>query len=378
MSLADDLLKQPTAVEAEHRARTEYDGQTGGYLQTGPLAEPPASHVELLKQFGYDPDEVQIVGAPRISRWQTYDERWLSAYRFQIAPRTASAAGLEELIASIRDREPHRPAESAGDGVFVYQAGDMQFGKIDGYSVEGSVNRYFQSVDRALAELKGRQSRDRIGAVHLAFVGDCIENGGVSQGGALAWRQSLTVTEQVRLWRRTLLETVKAFAPLADEVAVSVIGGNHDDATRVPVRTRADDNWATEGAIAVADALAENTAAYGHVRVQVPPKDQGYMTVRVGESVFTLLHGHQFRKGKADAWWASQAYHQGNPAGADFLLHGHYHETGIQQSAARTIICSPTFDGGSAWYRDKTGAESRQGALIYTTRGREFENLSLV
>ncbi len=376
MSLADDLVNQPTANEAEYRPRTEFDGVTG-YVQTGALSEPPASHVELLEQFGYNSDEVQIVGAPRISRWQTYDQRWLAAYRFHIAPK-ATGLDISELVDSIRNREPHKPTGVNGGGVFVYQAGDLQLGKIDGDGVDGTIDRYFASVDRAVSELKNRRHRDSISAVHLAFVGDCIENGGVSQGGKLAWRQSLTVTEQVRLWRRTLLETVKEFAPLVDDLAVSVVGGNHDDATRIPVSTRADDNWATEGAIAVHDTLAENPDAYGHVRVQVPPRDQGYMTVGVGDSVFTLLHGHQFRKGKATEWWSSQAFHHGNPAGADFLLHGHWHELGIQQTASRTIICGPTFDGGSAWFRDKTGAEARQGALIYTARGRHFENLSLV
>ncbi|MGW5519127.1 hypothetical protein [Nocardia africana] len=376
MSLADDLTSQPTAVEAEYRARTEFDG-VAGYVQTGPLRGEPASYTELLEQFGYNPNEVQIVGHPRISRWQVHGGEWLAAYRFHIAPRSITG-DIGELLDSIRDREPHTPTGISGTGVFVYQAGDLQLGKIDGWSVDGTIDRYFASMDRAIAELKNRQRRESIGTAHLAFVGDCIENGGVSQGGKLAWRQSLTVTEQVRLWRRTLLETVKAFAPLVDELAVSVVGGNHDDATRVPVQTRADDNWATEGAIAVHDALAENPDAYGHVRVQVPPRDQGYMTIGVADSVFTLLHGHQFRKGKAADWWSSQAFHQGNPAGAHFLLHGHWHELGIQQTASRTIICGPTFDGGSAWYKDKTGAESRQGALIYTTRGAEFENLSLV
>jgi predicted phosphodiesterase len=376
VSLADDLVNQPTATEAEYRPRTEFDGVTG-YVQTGALSEPPASHVELLEQFGYNPNEVQIVGSPRISRWQVYGGEWLSAYRFHIAPR-ATGLDISELVDSIRDREPHKPTGGDGASVFVFQAGDLQLGKIDGDGVEGTIDRYFATVDRAVAELIARRRRDSIGAAHLAFVGDCIENGGVSQSGRLAWRQSLTVTEQVRLWRRTLLETVKAFAPLVDELAVSVVGGNHDDATRIPVQTRADDNWATEGAIAVHDALAENPDAYGHVRIQVPPRDQGYMTVGVGDTVFTLLHGHQFRKGKAADWWSSQAFHHGNPAGADFLLHGHWHELGIQQTASRTIICTPTLDGGSAWYRDKTGAESRQGSLIYTCRGRDFENLSLV
>ncbi|MBD8056691.1 metallophosphoesterase family protein [Rhodococcus ruber] len=377
MSLADDLLKRPTAEEVAYNPRTEFDGVEGGYIQTGALPEPPKSHAELLEFFGYDPAEVCVVGEPRVSRWQTYDERWLASYRFQIAPKVAGPS-IDELIDDIKDRKRREATRASTSGVFVYQAGDLQLGKIDGDGVSGTVDRYFASLERAVANFKSRSATESIGAAHLVFVGDCIENGGVSQGGKLAWRQSLTVTEQVRLWRRILLETVKEFAPLVDELKVSVVGGNHDDATRTPVQTRADDNWATEGAIQVSDALAANTAAFEHVAVQVPPKDQGYMTVGVGDSVFTLLHGHQFRKGRAAEWWASQSFHMGNPAGAHFLCHGHWHELGVHQTASRTIICSPTFDGGSAWYRDKTGAESRQGGLVYVTRGPEFSGLSLI
>ena len=231
------------------------------------------------------------------------------------------------------------------------------------------------SVERALAAL--RRSK-QIGAVHLVFAGDCIENGGVSQGGKLAWRQSLTVTEQVRVWRRLLLHTVKAFAPLTDELVVTVVGGNHDDASRLPVQTRADDNWATEGAIAVSDILLENPGAFGHVTVNVPPIDQGYVTLQVRDTVFTVLHGHQFRKGKAQDWLASQAFFKGDPSHAHFMLYGHWHGLNVSQEGPRTLICSPTFDGGSAWYRDLTGAEARQGGLIYVTEGAEFEGLTRV
>lgn len=375
MSLSDDLIKQPTVKEPKFTPRTEFDG-SGGFIQTGPLEQAPTDHAGILELFGYDPAEVRIVGAPRISRWQTYDERWLSAYRFHLEP--VRTRNLDDLLGGISKHRPHKPTGITGPGVFVFQASDLQLGKIDGDGVEGTVARYLASVDRACAELKALRKSQAIGAAHLIFAGDCIENGGVSQGGKLAWRQSLTITEQVRLWRRLLLATVKQFAPLVDELQVSVVGGNHDDATRSPVQTRADDNWATEGAIAVADAIAENPDAYAHVTVQVPPRDQGYMTVQVAETVFTVLHGHQFRKGQAAQWWSSQAFYNGNPAGAHFMCHGHWHSTNISQDGPRTIICSPTFDGGSAWFRDKTGAEARTGGLTYVTHGPGFRNLSLV
>lgn len=379
MSLADKLsgvVDQPTAKEAKYRPFTEFDGATG-YILTEPLEDPPADHTALLERFGYDPDKYTIVGDQhQTTRWQGYDGRWLSRYRFNVALRTATL-DLDELLADVGKWKPRTPAPIMGDGVFVFQASDLQLGKIDGDGLEGTVERYRVSVDRAVADLKRLRKACGITAVHLIFAGDCIENGGVAQGGKSAWRQSLTVTEQVRVWRRLLLSTVKAFASLSEACFVSVVGGNQDDATRMPVMTRADDNWATEGAIAVADTLAE-VGGFDHIRVQVPPRDQGFMTVKVNESVFTITHGHQWRKGKAADWWASQAFYQGNPAGAHFLCHGHWHSTSIAQDGPRTVICSPTFDGGSSWYRDKTGAEARQGGLVYVTHGPEFSHLGVV
>lgn len=370
----DEYLAQPTAKEVE--VSTEFD-TSGNYIQTRVLESQPESVDEVLEVFGHDAEKCCIDGPVSISHRELNDGRIISTYRYKLRERPSSV-DIGEIVKEVRKARRHKPVSSAGNRIFVFQASDLQLGKIDGYGPEGTVKRYFESVDTAVAEYKARHRANPIGAIHLVFAGDCIENGGVSQGGKLAWRQTLTVTEQVRVWRRLLLETVKRFAPLTDALYVSTVGGNHDDATRTPVQTRADDNWATEGAIAVADALEENPEAYGHVVVQVPPLDQGYMTVKIGESIFTILHGHQFRKGKADAWVASQAFYLGNPTAAHFILHGHWHSTSVQQDGPRTIVCSGTYDGGSSWYRDLTGAESRQGGLIYVTDGAEFEGLTRI
>ncbi|QBI98790.1 MRE11 double-strand break endo/exonuclease [Mycobacterium phage Bobby] len=374
--LADRLaeyLAQPTAQEVES---TEFD-TNGNYIQTRVLESQPETVDEVMETFGHDPEKCYVDGPVSIAHRELADGRIVSTYRYKLRDRPA-AVDIDEILKVVRKGKSHKPAGSASDRVFVFQASDLQLGKVDGYGPEGTVQRYFESVERAVAEYTKRHKENPIGAVHLIFAGDCIENGGVSQGGKLAWRQSLTVTEQVRVWRRMLMETVKRFAPLTDALFVSAVGGNHDDATRIPVQTRADDNWATEGAIAVADALEENPEAYGHVTVQVPPLDQGFMTVQVGETVFTILHGHQFRKGKAADWVASQAFYLGGPTKAHFICHGHWHSTSIHQDGPRTIVCSGTYDGGSSWYRDLTGAEARQGGLIYVTDGPEFEGLTRI
>ena len=131
MSIAESLeaLKQPTSKEVAYTPKTEFDGQSG-FIQTGPLSDAPKKHEEILELFGYDPKEVQIVGNPRVSRWQTYDERWLSAYKFQLAP--VAKTSVDELVKLVGRRRAHKPVGSTGVGVFNFQSGDQQLGKIDG------------------------------------------------------------------------------------------------------------------------------------------------------------------------------------------------------------------------------------------------------
>lgn len=372
MAFLDDLTSQPTAKEPSHIPKTEFDGERGT-IETAPLESPPESHRKLLEQFGYDPDKVEVVGKVGTSRWQTYDERWLTSYRFNIATKgLAHDADLEELFAKAAEWPPAALPRQEGNAVLVWQVSDTQIGKVDGDGLEGTISR----VKESLARIIDRIIAERPPSVLLVFAGDCLE-GNVSQGGRNMWRTNLTITEQVRVWRRLLFHIVTQIAPLVPDLVVAVVNGNHDQAAREPVSTRPDDGWATEGAIAVADAI-EGQPAFGHVQILVPERDKGYMTIGVRDSVFVILHGHQFRKGKAREWWESQAFYNDNAAGADFMLHGHWHSTAMSQDGPRTILCSGTYDGGSNWYRDKTGAVSRQGGLVFTAVGPEFYGLERV
>lgn len=372
MALSDDLTSQPTADEPKFVPKTSFDG-VKGTIDTGPVKEPPASHKELLEKFGYDPDEVEIVGNIGRSSWQSFNGEFLHSYRYNIATKSIRKdADLGELFAKAAEWPPAALPRRDGRSVLVWQVSDTQIGKIDGDGIEGTLKRVHESLSRVM----DRIIAERPPSVLLVFAGDCLE-GVTSQGGRNMWRTSLTITEQVRVWRRLLFHIVTQIAPLVPDLTVAVVNGNHDEAQRQPVSTRPDDGWATEGAIAVSDAI-ENQPAFGHVKILVPERDKGYMTIGVQDSVFVILHGHQFRKGKAADWWESQAFYRDNAAGADFMLHGHFHSTSMSQDGPRTILCSGTYDGGSNWYRDQTGAVSRQGGLVFTTVGPEFYGLERV
>lgn len=385
MSLEDrlnELSDYPKANEVTYAPRTEFDG-VQGTLQTGPLKEPPTNHAELLKQFGYDPAEVKIVGQPRVSRWQQrsrirgtndYEEVWLAAYKFTIAAVSAPVKATD--LEGIAKRAKKAPQPGSGAHWMVFQAGDLQIGKrASGGSTEAIVERYFQSLEAAAAEFKASK-RLGLEGIQICMPGDCLE-GNQSQGGRNLWQTQETITEQTRILRRLMMAAVETFAPLIDQVYLDVVNGNHDEAQRTQ-NTYPGDGWATECASSVADALTLNPTSYGHVTVRVPDKWHGSMTVPVGDTVVTVIHGHQFRVGQAMKWWSEQALHH-QPAGAAHVLqHGHYHSWQVESTEHRTRIQSSTFDGGSDWYRDQHGATNRRGALVYLLNGGAVSRMSLV
>lgn len=375
----DDLTAYPKASEAEYVPRTEYDGSTGGYIQTGPLDTVPDDYAELLRQFGYDPKQVRVVGAPRISKWQIWRRKddgpsWLTAYRFHIAPiNSAAATDLEAIVKRVKSK----PAAGSGPYWLVFQASDLQLGKVSSAGSTPEIcERYIESVEAAKLEFKSLK-RHGIEGIQISMPGDCIE-GGVSQNGKnLGYLTESTIPEQTRVLRRLMLFTIEAFAPLVDQITLDVVNGNHDQAQRV-INSWPGDGWATETAIAVDDALKMNPVSFGHVQVRVPDQWQGHMTVPVGDSTVTILHGHQYRRGKGMDWWAGQA-HNGAPAGAAQILQcGHHHQWHIETSRSKTLIQSSTFDAGSDWYKEKTGAEARRGGLVYLLRAGEVSRMSLL
>jgi len=238
------------------------------------------------------------------------------------------------------------------------------------------VERFVESVAAARAEFKSLK-RHGIAGVQISMPGDCIE-GSVSQGGRnLGYLTESTVPEQTRILRRLMLHAIETFAPLVEQVYLDVVNGNHDTAQR-QLNSWPGDGWATESAIAVDDALTLNPTAFSHVTVRVPDQWQGHMTVPLGDSIVTIAHGHQWRRGAGMTWWAGQA-HNGHPAGGAHVLQcGHHHEWHIETSATKTLVQSTTFDCGSDWFKERTGAESRRGGLVYLLRAGETSRMSLV
>jgi predicted phosphodiesterase len=357
---AEDEIKR-TNTPPEYRARMDI-GPDGGYFVSTPrtAGELPDAE-EMFKDFNLDP-EVWTVISIRKSRWQTFNGDWLEAARVNVKPAEQSYGvdlDYDALVAEVSKWKPGKVDAHAGPLYAIYAIGDTQYGKDAGGGTEATVKRVLTSIDEAVVRHKELLKTGRnIGTVVLPQLGDCIE-GSTSQHGKVLGRSDLGVTQQVRIGRRVLMAWVKAFAPLCDELIIPVVPGNHDEPHRI-MMTDPTDSWQIEVVSAVQDACAENPAL-SHVKFYYPRPDHQTLAIDLGGTILGLAHGHQAKDmGK---WLHGQATGRTPVGSADVLMTGHFHHFRADQIGPRLWIQVPAMDGGSAWFRDKSGLESPTGIV---------------
>lgn len=292
-------------------------------------------------------------------------------YRFRIE-REPTNTNIEDLLTLVGKKKAVTTKPPTTEMVFHLLIGDTQLGKIDGDSTRGIIERWKKSIDDAFTKWR----RTNRATVHISLLGDCIE-GNVSQNGRNMWRTELTVTEQTRILRRMILAMIDTFIT-APEIIVTVVNGNHDQVQRFQ-ETRADDGHATEAAIAVSEAIATNPERYKHVKIYVPEPDTDHLVIDFKGTTLVLAHGHQWARGKSMEWWAGQSFNLQSAQAGHILVHGHEHEFSIKSKRDRLVLCTPTMESESTWWKNKTGDQGKRGAIIFTTTpGGEFQGLEIV
>jgi len=373
----DEFTKTPSTTVTNPKTDItpgfEIDSDGNGFAQTPPMEDHLISSVEdILKNMGIDTDVFEVVGTARISKWQQNDEGpLLTSYRVNIRKKPSNQKDVEELIPYIKDYSP-TVSTSVGDHAFVFVAGDLQLGKSDGDGTEGIIRRYRESLQKAVDKLNTLD--EMVSEILISWVGDCIE-GMVSQGGRNSRRTELTTTQQVRLLRLLMTETIRAFAPLSNKVTVVSVPGNHDEAQREPVSTDPSDSWAVDALVAVSEALKFNPEAFGHVDCKMVPYDEMTTTVEVAGTKITHAHGHQWSRGKHYEWWSGQHWGGHDVGEADILLAGHYHTGLYEQENKKHFIRVPSMEKESTYFRHRTGKIGNPSAVTFLTKNGKIKYL---
>lgn len=300
-------------------------------------------------------------------------------YRWQIVP-TVAGLPVTELLEAISRRKPRKVPPVVSDAAAVVAGYETQWAKIDGGGSEQILANLFASHDTSLARYRDWRKRGLCGDVVLCLVGDCLENGAISQGGnlAAAGRVDMTLTEQLRVYRRTLAQIVMDWLDVSPTVTVAVVGGNHDQVERHGrIERNVRDSWALEGAAAVADVI--QVAGFGDRVAWILPKpNEVSVSFTVAGTQIGLIHGHQTR-GKMREYVARHALSREPLGGSDIIISGHYHSLKVDQIGPQTVhIQTPALEGGSDWYRHLTGISSPHGNVMFLTREGAWNSLEVV
>lgn len=380
-SLTEQLLAKPvgptitprtTSPENDFTRAVEVSGDTAEVTVRSDVPVDESAAANFLREQGEDPSLWEVTGF-RASEWTMASGATGVSTRYSFARRDTAATTerppLDELLAEIRGHEPVTE-RAEGDHGFLVLAGDMQFGKLDGDGVQGTLARTIDYLNRARDVLELYRLRFDVGHVHVAWLGDHVE-GFVSQGGANTWRTQLTLNEQIRLTRRVMLHALKLFADGAERVSMVAVPGNHGEAVRFAGKgvTRYDDSHDTESLIAVADAAALNPEAFGHVKFYVPETDELTVVLPVAGTTVAHAHGHQWKPGKHFEWWRGQAFNAASPMHqADLLVAGHLHHEHVDSDGKRLFIQPPAMESESTWWRHAKGTTGHPGLIVAMTK----------
>ncbi len=365
----------------EWRPRMDIDSAKGGFIisKPRPSAEVPDASA-VIEEFGLDPREWNI-SSMRRGKWQKHDGEWLESVRVNLLPAGGSYVDqldAEKLIDEIKKWRPERGIKTAtGSGSFAAFPADQQLGKkAGGQGTQQSIDRILYLTDSAVQRFKSYQKMGlNLGTITLGLPGDHVE-GTTSQGGRLQGQAAsdLGITEQVRVARRLLMSQIKALAPLAENMIVPVINGNHDEAGRF-VATDPADGWNVEIASAVQDACAENPALQ-HVEFRYPASGHQTLVTEICGVHLGMFHGHQANQNNVLKYLSGQAAGQTALGLADIWVSGHFHNFRTMDIGDRLWLQCPTTDPGSEWFRDRAGLESKPGLLTMVFGGdfdpREF------
>lgn len=373
-----------------------WDG-TKGTITTDTVYEIPTDWSDLLISRGLDPEIYEIVGDT--IRWCSYDgwkrdnpgDSAYSAicysYKAEIRLRRRNADIVpEELYREVRKAKKGSKKPPSGESTFVVALSDWQAGNRDGGGVARQVEKIAElpfSIPQRISDL--RRAGVDIGHIVIAGLGDLME-GTCGHYPAQQFRIELDRREQLKLVRRAIRDIVMAVAPLSEKVTVTAVGGNHGENRGLAGKafTTTGDNDDVAIFEQVAEILAANPEAYGHVGFRLPI-DHLSVSLNLSGKIVAFTHGHLSKAGPNAAqavwnWWKDQSHGRAHAgvADADILITGHYHHLNVKEQEGRAVFVCPSLTQVGEYFQDAYGVKTREGTLSLVISPEGWGDLHLI
>jgi len=361
--IAPQQLQQPPK---DWQPSATWDGNAGE-ITSAPLTSQP-NFEDLLREHGHNPDEVEIVGSVRTSRWQMArkggEPEWLTSFRFTIQRKTSSI-NLPALFAEARRNKPKAIPAKTGEALIVVWA-DPQTGKTDH---RGGTPELIARVQAKLTALEAYIKAQKPASMVFLNAGDSIE--GFENVESQAFTNDLSLPEQLDLEATFEWKFLTLLRKYSEDVTCATVGSNHCAWRRGKATLgRPSDDW---GIFIQRQHMKLNTELGLGIKFAEPEPHSESLAIKANGTIIGLVHGHQASPGKFTDFWARQV-HGGSPlAHADIVVSGHYHSLLIQPSGrnpytgrSKWHLQAPTMDNGSSWYANRMGgSDSDPGLLVF-------------
>jgi hypothetical protein len=342
----------------------EFDGVEG--VATTPGMPDGADFRDFLIDAGYSPDEYEVVGNPRTSRWQRYDGSWLTSYRFNFRLKNKDI-DLPTLYAQAKRTKPVTPKPVQGKA-FVILTADFQVGKV---ASRGGSENLVARIQAAYNRIEAHLKKNKYERIVVLDGGDIVE--GIENAANLAQLQSsdLSPMQQVDLAAALMWDLLKLTTKYAP-VSYASVGSNHCQwrVAKQAVGKPGVDDWG----IVILQQLRRLSSEVGlDVTYFIPQPHDESLTVDVFDDGFHILglaHGHQVnRPDSMQRWLEKQSFGRQPLAGFTVFCSGHFHHTRIEElgpahnGGSRFWVQGSTMDNGSDWYRLAGGSGDSQTGI---------------
>ncbi|NBT49557.1 MAG: hypothetical protein EBT07_17435 [Actinobacteria bacterium] len=375
------LPAEKVTVPQEFSPSITFDGN-GGEAVLPPVADGNPTDVEaFLIEAGIDPKTIEIVGEPRVSRWQVarpfpLEPMWMTSVRIRWR-RINPEISLPLLYKLVKATKPVTPKPVDSGKALIVLWSDLQVGKVDhrGNS-ESLIQRVRETQGRLLAKIREQKPEKII----FCDVGDTIEN--FSNAADMHQLQSndLSIMQQIDLATSLAWETLKLISKHAPVVYLSV-GSNHCQWRSNKQRIgKVTDDWG----IYIGRTLARLSKEVGlPIEFREPAQHDESLAYDIFDDKFHILglwHGHQSpRPDQVPTWWRQQSFGKQPVHAATIGVSGHFHHLRVLElgstprGTSRFWIQASTLDNGSNWWRTTAGEDSQPGLVCFVLeRGLDF------
>ena len=358
-----------------------FDGSGGEATLPAVEGDNPTDVEAFLRDAGINPEEIEIVGEPRISRWQVarpfpLDPMWMTSVRIRWVKRNA-VINLPLLYSLAKKTKSISPKPVQPGKALVILWSDLQVGKVDH---RGGVDALIHRVAKTQIALIEKVKAVKPEKIIFCDVGDTIENFGNAADLHQLQSNDLSLMQQVDLATSLAWETLKQLSKHAPITYLSV-GSNHCQFRVNKQRVgKVTDDWG----IHIGRTLARLSKEVGlPISFYEPAEHDESLALDIfGDSfhVLGMWHGHQSNNPNAVAdWWRKQAFGKQPIHAATIGVSGHFHHLRVLElgstprGTSRFWIQASTLDNGSNWWRTSQGEDSQPGLVCFALeQGKDF------